>query len=724
MPMQLTSDFRSRKLVLSAMSLLTILKLVGFATGTVLFFYIAWLLWRRKTQSNSTRPNALDSETAFIMLALCLGTWFAGNLLGSLQLLLGLGRHTAWLRVWDAITVIGIALTPSVMLHSHVVFWSRVDGYRWMSRAGVKRLVIALYIPMLALPYTVYRVATGDYKPYLPKLKPLLLPYSIWFLLALWSCAIIDWRMKDRLYAWASRERKFLKSLAVMLFALGAFEFVVVGLRRSALNDPLWVAYILLSLLPPIAIAYYIYRYHPFQLVIKDSLVYSAFAVIFIVVYTYGVRYLVEFLVARYEAPGALVEAILILGMIALARPLVRLMDRTVQRLFSREIGLYRDVVRQVSSGAAGFGDLGSLVRYLEETIRRGLDLTAVRIFAPIAASTELPVHKLLERMLEPGVNVVESDEHLAALKGTAAYALKRENRLIGVMIVTAERRTMTSEKHAVLEVLSGQAAIEIDSCRLVEEKVRLERELAARERLAVLGQMAATVAHEVKNPLSSIKSIAQVMREDDGMRNYDGDLDLIIGEIDRLNRTVSQLLAFSRPGRYNGAETLRAVSFRDIVDSIVALVSGDAAERNVRINATPICEATLTGSQGAALREALSNLVLNAVQASEPEGVVTVSAILSSSADPRSDDALLTVSVTDEGPGIPLESQDRVYEPFFTTKPRGTGLGLAIVRRRAAELGCAVGLTSPVSGGRGTRFELAVPLSAPQPVAQEAGSR
>lgn len=704
------------------MSLLIILKLVGFATGTALFFYIAWLLWRRKTRSSGTGLNLLDSETAFIMLAICLGTWFAGNLLGSLQLILGLGRQTGWLRVWDAITVIGIALTPSVMLHSHTVFWSRVNEYQWMSRAGVKRLVIALYIPMLVLPYTVYRVTTGDYKPYLPKLKPLLLPYSIWFLLALWSCAIIDWRMKDRLYAWASRERKFLKSLAGMLFALGAFEFVVVGLRRSALNDPLWVAYILLSLLPPIAVAYYIYRYHPFQLVIRDSLVYSAFAVIFIVVYTYGVRYVVEFLVARYEAPGALVEAILILGMIALARPLVRLMDRTVQRLFTREIGLYRDVVRQVSAGAAGFADLDSLVRYLEDTIQRELDLTAVRIIPADAAPSEGPARKLLERMAEPGVEVIDSDENLMQLEGTAAYPLKRENRLIGVMIVAGERRTMTTEKHAVLEVLSGQAAIEIDSCRLVEEKVRLERELAARERLAVLGQMAATVAHEVKNPLSSIKSIAQVMREDDDIRDYNGDLDLIIGEIDRLNRTVSQLLAFSRPGADNRAEVMRAVSLRDIVDSTVALVSGDAAERKVRINVEAVHDTMLTGAQGAALREALSNLVLNAVQASEPEGVVTVNAMLSSSPDPRTEGALLAISVTDEGPGIPPESQARVYEPFFTTKPRGTGLGLAIVRRRAAEIGCSVELTSPVSGGRGTRFELAVPLEAHRVAPREAG--
>ena len=90
-----------------------------------------------------------------------------------------------------------------------------------------------------------------------------------------------------------------------------------------------------------------------------------------------------------------------------------------------------------------------------------------------------------------------------------------------------------------------------------------MERELASRERLATLGQMATTVAHEVKNPLSSIKSIAQVMREEDALSDYDRDLGLIVSEIDRLNRTVSQLLAFSRPSNADP----RPVALRDLIE-------------------------------------------------------------------------------------------------------------------------------------------------------------
>jgi len=130
------------------------------------------------------------------------------------------------------------------------------------------------------------------------------------------------------------------------------------------------------------------------------------------------------------------------------------------------------------------------------------------------------------------------------------------------------------------------------------------------------------------------------------------------------------------------------------------------------------ITDLTLTSTQGGALREALSNLVLNAVQATGAGGEVKIDAtVQTAAADPRSwptdlAAATLTLTVTDSGPGIPAEAQQRVFEPFYSTKSRGTGLGLAIVQRRVVEVGGSVHLTSPVDDGHGTRFRLVVPLA------------
>jgi signal transduction histidine kinase len=107
------------------------------------------------------------------------------------------------------------------------------------------------------------------------------------------------------------------------------------------------------------------------------------------------------------------------------------------------------------------------------------------------------------------------NDAHLAQEYGfNRIYVLRREARVMGAMLIDA-RRILTADVHAVLEVLAGQVAIAIEDCWLLEENSRLEERLAQEERLSSLGRMAATIAHEVKNPLSAIKSIAQVMRED-----------------------------------------------------------------------------------------------------------------------------------------------------------------------------------------------------------------
>ncbi|HSE97100.1 MAG TPA: ATP-binding protein, partial [Blastocatellia bacterium] len=215
------------------------------------------------------------------------------------------------------------------------------------------------------------------------------------------------------------------------------------------------------------------------------------------------------------------------------------------------------------------------------------------------------------------------------------------------------------------------------------------------------------------KNPLSSIKSIAQVMREEEALSSYDRDLGLIVSEIDRLNRTVSQLLAFSRPGRADA----NPVELGQLLDSITTLFGNEAKERGVTLNIESSEDVTLSGAQGAALREAVGNLVLNAMQATESGGEVAIRAELGSGSETqdgagRNESLRLIISVTDTGPGISDEAQGRVFEPFYTTKARGTGLGLAIVQRRAAELGGEIELTSPVKAGRGTMFRLTVPLT------------
>ena len=138
------------------MSLIEIIKVVGFGTGAALHLYFAWLIWRRffprqplgslfagqteRTDETDGAQSAgvIGSERTFVAIGLCLGCWFLGNLLITVQeILLEPGRATGLLRAWSSITVIGIALFPSVLLHSHLAFWSWMDNYSALSRRRV-----------------------------------------------------------------------------------------------------------------------------------------------------------------------------------------------------------------------------------------------------------------------------------------------------------------------------------------------------------------------------------------------------------------------------------------------------------------------------------------------------------------------------------------------------------------------------------------------------------
>lgn len=659
------------------MSLLEIFRLVVSATGAALHLYLAWAI--------RVRRGFKQLE----LLCLSLGVWFLGNLLVVLhELLLGEDRLAGWMAAWQAMMMLGVSFVPSALLDAHLAAWSVVSGRQQL------RPRAALYAPLLALPYAVYLISGGAREGFFDKLRPLLMPYSIWFVAALWSSAALDLAIRSKLDREAARERAFLRSLAILLVATGAFEFLVVALGRPDLDDPLWIAYLTLSLMPTLTAAYYVYRYKIVDVAVKDSLVYACFALIFIAIYNYVIRWLDELLVARYGIRAGVVQAILILGMVALAGPLVRLLDGMVQRFFSREMGLYGELARQISAGAASFSDLSRLARYIEQVICQNLNLDA-RIILDLA---EGPAARLARRAEELGAGIIEDDEDVRALGASAVCALRREGKLIGLMQVSAGPGKLTSEKRQLLDVLAGQIATELETCRITEEKMRLERELERRERLAALGQMAAAVAHEVKNPLSSIKSIAQVMHKELQLTPYERDLELIIGEIDRLNRTVSQLLAFSTPSNQSPS-----ISLSELINSTVEMLKRDAMKHGVSLSADPAGDVQLNGKQAAALKEALMNLVLNSIQAMPDGGEVKIEAAV--------EGRTLTISVTDTGPGIASNLQERIFEPFYTTKPGGVGLGLAIVRSRAVELGGSVRLISPVSEGRGARFQMSIPL-------------
>jgi signal transduction histidine kinase len=235
-------------------------------------------------------------------------------------------------------------------------------------------------------------------------------------------------------------------------------------------------------------------------------------------------------------------------------------------------------------------------------------------------------------------------------------------------------------------------------------ELARTQLALVERERLAAIGELAATVAHEVRNPLAVIFNCVGSMQKTDAAP---GDTKALLGilaeEANRLNQIVSELLDFARPGE----ALLLSESLGEIVTAAIAAVTGAQSDA-VRIELEipkPLRPLMLDARL---LRRAVINLVTNAVQAMPVGGRVLVR--LLDEAGPDGSGA--RIEVTDDGPGIPSEHLPRIFEPFFTTKASGTGLGLAIVKH-VAEVHRG-DLTVRTDDGGGTTFVMRLPSSPP----------
>ncbi len=341
---------------------------------------------------------------------------------------------------------------------------------------------------------------------------------------------------------------------------------------------------------------------------------------------------------AHYKLREGAAESLLVLAFVLAAVPVRAWLEKRFHKLFAREAAIYRDVLTRIGAQAGNYKQLPELLRFIEAQTARDLGLKRVQFYAwryqdeatgrerveepSLTARDPALEERILKAAVDLGSDVLEADAALSAAGFESAYVLRREEKTLGLMLVAAAPGALTTDVRSILEVLAGQVAIALEDYRLIEENVRLERELAQGERLAALGQMAATVAHEVKNPLSAIKSIAQVMREDEHLsREYTRDLDLIVGETDRLNRSVTQLLNFARHAPPAGAP-----AFTDeLARTVVELFRLEAKGRRIQLRFHSETHELLDGAQVSAVRDALSNLLLNAIQATPAEGAVAV---------------------------------------------------------------------------------------------------
>jgi len=247
---------------------------------------------------------------------------------------------------------------------------------------------------------------------------------------------------------------------------------------------------------------------------------------------------------------------------------------------------------------------------------------------------------------------------------------------------------------------------------RQADQILEIEDQLRRADRLSAIGQLAAAMTHEVRNPLGSIKGTAEILRDDFPPGHPKAEfLQILLKETDRLNQVVEGFLGYAR-NRPDSAPEER-VSVDALIRETAALVETQARSSGVALRVEPGAGLRVNGSP-VQLKQVLLNLLLNGVQASPPGGTVRLRTGVRRGSVPgpeyrQVEGELVTVAVEDEGPGIPEDALARVFDPFFTTKPEGTGLGLAISQRIAQALGGTLEAENRPEGG--ARFALTLPL-------------
>ena len=231
------------------------------------------------------------------------------------------------------------------------------------------------------------------------------------------------------------------------------------------------------------------------------------------------------------------------------------------------------------------------------------------------------------------------------------------------------------------------------------EEIIVIEEQLRRAEKLSTLGEMAAVLAHEIRNPLGSIRGTAEILKDDyqPGDAKYEF-IEIQIKETERLNRVVEDFLHMARPQQAD----MQPSAVQEELDTIVTLVSNEARDRQVNLVLHPQPLPVIVKTDGEKLRQAFLNIVINALQATPQGGNVTISTTVS-------ENGFCEISFHDTGPGIEADKLGKIFEPFYTTKPEGTGLGLAISKKIIESHNGKLLIES--EPGRGTTVTVMLPI-------------
>ena len=659
------------------------IRLIGLTAGTLvnLFWMVVILGYRRQR----------NFERVFFFLCLALFLFYSGSLL-ELNAQIYYGVTPPGLQAFVvAVIAAGLCVVPALLLHLHMEF-AETQGLlkdkRWKLAVAVFFYAASLHLLGRSLSLQTLR---GPFDFVMPGNS---LPdgFSHVFCYSLLWCT--TWEFRFYRTAPDRSQRRFHAFLAFVfvIALLGIFALHVVQIPlpfsdRQALD----VALSLLPVAPLVALIYLVLQHDFLQFGRQINLVYAVLATFFALLYLSLVRRVSGWL--EPMLPPEASASILLFVLVIFIEPLQRALGRRLHEAAHRGMDRVQKLTAEIQQEAKQ-GDLASLVAFVERRATEEFGLAHVRIvlsgkYAERSGSVGSPRQT-------PQSNPAKT--HV----GSANRFRIEQGGKSGFLLAQPHGAFLSGETTAALEFLCEQLPNTLELCLLIEEKLRLERELAERERLALVGQMAASISHNLKNPLGSIKTILQVQMENPELpEQIRRETKIVLDEIARLSAKLNQLLQFSRPA-VRGGSGGATCDARTVIEEVVGVLRHEAERRGITLQTDMKVDSKIAAAADG-VNDIVSNLLVNALEATPRGGHVSVSAV------ENGNGCVLTVE--DDGPGIAPTARDKILRPFFTTKTQGTGLGLAIVARRVAEFRGQLDWESPAKDGCGARFRVNLPM-------------
>jgi PAS domain S-box-containing protein len=353
---------------------------------------------------------------------------------------------------------------------------------------------------------------------------------------------------------------------------------------------------------------------------------------------------------------------------------------------------IYNETLLQNLTTGVVAADRNGLITVFNREVEQITDLLAADLLARKISNLPPALHDILNETLTRGER--QEDREIALRTGDRSTILRASSSLF---------HGQDGEPLGALMVLTDITTLK-----------RLEMQIRRSDRLASLGTLSAGMAHEIKNPLVSIKTFAQLLPE----RYQDSDFretffSLIGHEVDRIDSLVNQLLRFARPAK----PLLRPMHVHEVLEKALLLIGHRLYQKDIKLNRSWQAEVDTIRADADQIEQVFLNFFINALDAMKPGGSLTVATEIGTTetwptalpGDPGEAREILRVTVEDDGSGIKPEDVAHVFDPFFTTKDYGTGLGLSVVHGIVQEHGGQIEVESELA--RGTSFHILLPL-------------